>query len=463
MSGEASRRQFVRAIGIGGIAGLSGCISTITDGNGSGGGGKDFQYWEYFHSQSEVAKQLMESSVKEFEKKQDVSMKMNWASWDDINGGKWKNNMQNGNRPVIYDSTNSLNGQFIEPDWVKPVDEYKHRLDSDALKNVKWAFEMAQSCYRGFDADLYEIPIGLEVGAPFIARADHFEKAGLSIEDDFPPNDYQDLLRIAKQLQNKGPGDHGFQIYGAQGDVTDEALITWTASDGGYDGMYLNKDWSDVNYDNDVWKKATRRYVDIYQKHGLSSAKAPTASNESVAQNLISGSVSMYQGSTKDFGLFRSRAEDMLKSGKIVFAPSWKGKAGNRGDFFTQCVALMRKPDGVKKSVWKKHEDTAIAWINKLLSKDFQKQVPSSLATLPVRKDVWDGVKSNKAIRNSKFITTLETTVDGMENGWASHPKMNAIQYNIAGPLFQEAVRGKITSEQACDRAAKQIRKQIEL
>ncbi|WP_227356415.1 ABC transporter substrate-binding protein [Haladaptatus salinisoli] len=463
MPGETRRRQFIKAAGIGGVTGLSGCISNITGGNGSGGGGDSFEYWEYFHSQSEVAKTLMESSVKEFEKNHDVQMKMNWSSWDDINGGKWKNNIQNGNRPVIYDSTNSLNGQFIEPGWVKPVDEYKDRLSDDALKNVKWAFDKAQSCYRGFDAKLYEIPVGMEVGAPFIARADHFEKAGLSIEDDFPPKNYQDLLRVAKRLQEKGPGDHGFQIYGAQGDVTDEALVTWTASEGGYDGMYLDKDWSDVTYDNDVWKKATKRYVDIYRKHGLSSDKAPTASNEGVAQMLIDGSVSMYQGSTKDFGLFRSRAEKMLKDGTIVFGPSWKGKAGNRGEFFTQCIALMRKPDGVKANVWKKHEDTAIKWINKLLSKEFQKEVPRSLATLPVRKDVWGSLKNDKALGNSNFISTLETTVEGMEHGWASHPSMNAIQYNIAGPLFQEAVRGKITAEEACTRSAKQLRNQIQL
>ncbi len=465
---EHQRRQFLKAAALGGVGASAGCLSSVTGGSesgssGGGGSGNTLEYWEYFHSQSEVAKKLMESSVEEFQQNNDVQMKMNWASWDDINGGKWKNNIQNGNRPVIYDSTNSLDGQFIEPGWVKPVSEYKDRLNDDALQNVQWALDMAGSCYRGFDENLYEIPIGMEVGSPFIARADHFEKAGLSIEDDFPPKNYQQLVEVATQLQENGPGDHGFQIYGAQGDVTDEALVTWTASEGGYDGMYLNEDWSDVNYDSDVWRTATKRYVDLYQKHDLSSDKAPTASNEGVAQMLIQGNVSMYQGSTKDFGLFRSRAQKMLEDGKIVFGPSWNGGAGNRGEFFTQCVALMRKPDGVSKDVWSKREDAAIKWINKLLSKDFQKQVPRSLATLPVRKDVWEGLQDDPAMGESNYISTLQTTVEGMEHGWASHPKMNAIQYNIAGPLFQQAVRGKIGPEEACNKAAKQIRNQISL
>ncbi|GAA5434565.1 hypothetical protein Hjap01_04057 [Haloarcula japonica] len=457
-----NRRQFIQAAAFSGTAGLAGCIGGSSDSNGSDSSeDTTLEYWEYFHSQSEVAKTLMESSVEEFQSETDTQMQMNWASWNDINGGKWKNNIQNGNRPVIYDSTNSLDGQFIDPGWVKPVSEYKDRLDDEAVAQLEWAFEMSQSCYRGFDEELYEIPIGLEVGAPFIARTDHFEAAGLSIEDDFPPENYEHLVQIATQLQEQGPADYGFQIYGAQGDVTDEALVTWTASEGGYDGMYLNEDWSDVNYDNDVWKEMTKKYVDLYQEHGLSSEKAPTASNEGAAQMLIQGTVSMVQGSTKDFGLLRSRAEDMLADGTIMFGPPWEGAAGNRGDFFTQCIALMRKPDGVDADTWQRQEDAAIAWINKVLSKEFQQEVPRSLATLPARKDVWPALKEDELLSQSNFISTLETTVDGMEHGWSSHPGMNAIQYNIAGPLFQEAVRGEISAEEACDRAASEIRNQV--
>ncbi|WP_222914855.1 extracellular solute-binding protein [Natrinema sp. SYSU A 869] len=461
MAGQMQRRQFIAAAGVAGVAGSAGCLSDIVD--RSNGASSSNEYWEYFHSQSEVAAELMETTVETFQREQDTQLEMNWSNWNDINGGKWKNNIQNGNRPLLYDSTNSLTGQFIEPGWVKPVSEYRDRLDDEALENVEWALEMARSCYRGFDEELYEIPVGLEVGAPFIARADHFEAAGLSIEDDFPPEDYEHLVQLATQLQEDGPGEYGFQIYGEHGDVTDEALVTWTASKGGYDGMYLNEDWSDVNYDNEIWKEATRQYVDLYREHGLSSAKAATASNEGAAQMLIQGEVSMYQGSTKGFGQFMSRAEDMIRDGTIVFGPPWEGDAGNRGDFFTQCAALMRKPDGVPEDVWQEREEMAIQWINKLLSADFQREVPKSLATLPVRRDVWPELEDDEVLSRSNYISTLETTVEGMEHGWSSHPEMNAIQYNIAGPRFQEAVRGKISPEEACDLTAEEIRNQVDI
>lgn len=455
-----TRRNFLKAAGATGLAATAGCL-----GIGGGGSGKTtVQYWEYFHSQSEVANELLTSATQSFQKEHNINFQVNWASWSDINGGKWKNNIQNGNRPVLYDSTNSLDGQFIEPGWVKPLSEYKDKLDDEAVKNIEWALDMASSAYRGFDGDIYEIPIGMEVGAPFIVRTDHFEEAGLSMEDDFPPKDYEDLVRIAKKLDQDGPAPNAFQVYGATGDVTDEALVTWTASEGGIDGMYLNEDWSDVNYDNKVWKESFRKYVDLYREHGFSSDGAPTASNEAAAQMLISGDVSMVQGSTKDFGLLRSRAEDMLNDGTIQFGPSWKGAAGNRGEFFTQCVAVMRAPDDVDQATWEKKQEVAYDWINKLLSKDFQKEVPNSLATLPVRKDVQEELKgASGPVASSNFINALDTMASDIDLAWSSQPDMTAIQYDIAGPVFQKAMLGEISPEQACDRAAKQIREQIDL
>jgi len=461
MASENSRRTFVKAAGMAGVTGLAGCISGSS---GSSGGTQSIKYWEYFHSQSEVASEQLKSSVKEFEKENDVKIQTNWASWSDINGGKWQNNIQNGNRPVMYDSTNSLDGQFIERDWVKPLSEYKDKLDDEALENIQNALDMVSSCYRSYDEDVYEVPIGMEVGAPFIARADHFEKAGLSIEEDFPPKDYQDLVRIAEKLKADGPSDTPFQVYGATGDVTDEALVTWTASEGGTDGMYLNQDWSDVNYDNDVWKENFKKYVDLHKKYGFSSDKAPKASNESAAQMLISGDTSMVQGSTKDFGLLRSRAEDMLKDGTIIFGPSWKGSAGNRGDFFTQCIAVLRPPEGADEEEWEKKQEVAYDWINRLLSKDFQREVPNSLATLPVRQDVQkELLNSDGAIAKSNFIDSLDTMASDIDLGWSSQSNMTAIQYDIAGPIFQKAMLGKISPEEACNRAAKRIRKQFDL
>lgn len=468
MDGSPTRRKFLAATGVSSAISIAGCVGGITGSGGSNGssggssGGVTLDYWEYFHSQSEVANTLMKNSVKEFENNNNVTMNVNWSSWSDITGGKWKNNIQSGNRPVVYDSGNVHDGQFIKPGWVKPVSEYRDRLNDNALKNIKQALELSKSCYRGFDKDLYEIPIGLEMSSPFVARTDHFKKAGLSIKEDFPPKDYQDLLRVAKQLQKNGPGDNGFQIYGASGDVTDEAVVTWTTAEAGYKGTYFNEDWSDINYDNDVWKSALRNWVDIYQKHGLSSQKAPTASNEGVAQMMIKGTVSMTQSSPKDFGLFRSRAPEMLKDGTIQFAPGWKGKTG-RGDFWTQCVGLMRKPDDVDQATWKKKEDMAIKWINKMLSKDFQRQVPKSLSTFPVREDIQKELRGSDFVGKSNFIRTLETMTEGVEYAWASHPDMTPVAYDIAGPLFQQAVRGDISPKKACNKAASQIRNQLNI
>jgi multiple sugar transport system substrate-binding protein len=460
MSCHRTRRHFLKTATVGGLVGLSGCIGGLTGGSGS----TTVEYWEFWHSQSGVAEELMKSSIKEFEQNHDVNMKMNWSSWTDVTGGKWKSNMQNGDFPVIYDTGAGQGGQFIVEDWVKPVDEYIDRLDKEARDNIQQALELAATTYRGFGgANVYEVPVGIEPSAPFIARADHFEQAGLSIEEDFPPKNYEHLIEVATQLQKNGPGKSGFQIYGSSGDVTDEGVVAWSTALGGYDGLYLNKDWSDVNYDNDAWKTALERWVTTYQEHGLSTDQAPSLSNEAVAQQLIAGNVSMAQTSSKDFGLIRSRAPDMLENGTIQFGPSWEGKAGNRGDFWLQIIALMRRPPGVDKQVWQAREEMAIEWINKVLSKDFQREVANSLAFLPVRQDVQKELEASEIGGKSNFVNTLNTISSNLSGGWSAHPDIIPIQYDIAGPLFQQAVGGKISAEEACNTAAQRIRDQLDL
>lgn len=468
MVSSSKRRAFLKGTGASGIVALTGCLSGNsggsnggTAGSGSSGNVPTLEYWEYFHSQSEVASKFMKQSVKEFENNHEVKMKVNWSSWSDITGGKWLNNIQSGNRPVIYDSGSVHDGQFIKKGWVQPVSNYKDRLNDEAVKNAQKAFERAYGCYRGFEEDLYEIPVGQEMSSPFIARADHFRKAGLSIEEDFPPQDYQDLVRICKQLKQNGPAKYPFQIYGASGDVTDEAIVTWTTSNSGYQGTYLNEDWSKVNYNNETWKDALTKWVDLYRKHNFSSPKAPTTSDEGATQMLINGSISMFQGSPKDFGILRTRAPDMLKSGKIQFGPSWPGRDGSRGDFWTQCVGLMKKPSDVDEQTWSKKEDLAIDWINKMLSQDFQRQVPKALSTFPVRQDVQKNLEGSEFVGKSNFITALNTMAENVEYAWSSHPDMTPIVYDIAGPLFQQAVRGKISPDKACTKANQQIKNQI--
>lgn len=56
---------------------------------------------------------------------------------------------------------------------------------------------------------------------------------------------------------------------------------------------------------------------------------------------------------------------------------------------------------------------------------------------------------------------TAFTIAEGSEYGWQAHPEMSDIQYNIPGPIFQQAMTGDLTPEEACDQAAQQIRNQV--
>lgn len=90
-----NRRRFLKGAGTAGVAALAGCL-------GVGGGGSDkttLQYWEYFHSQSEVANELLTTATDEFQQENDVNLQVNWASWSDINGGNGRTTSRTGTGP----------------------------------------------------------------------------------------------------------------------------------------------------------------------------------------------------------------------------------------------------------------------------------------------------------------------------------------------------------------------------
>lgn len=64
---------------------------------------------------------------------------------------------------------------------------------------------------------------------------------------------------------------------------------------------------------------------------------------------------------------------------------------------------------------------------------------------------------------NSNFITTLDTIASDIDYGWSSQPEMATIQYDIPGPIFQEAITGDISPETACEKAARQVRNRVSL
>lgn len=80
MSNYHTRWRYLDASTIGGMRGLVECIGAL---DGDSGGGEDCEYRMVFHSQPQVAQELMQSSVEEFRKEPKDQISMNGISWVD--------------------------------------------------------------------------------------------------------------------------------------------------------------------------------------------------------------------------------------------------------------------------------------------------------------------------------------------------------------------------------------------
>jgi len=483
-SGEYSRRRAVKALGVAGIAGVAGCIGgsdssgdgtstdgttsgdssgdgTSTDGTTSGGGSGDgttFTFWNVIHGQSDVASQFLQTVKQGYEDETGNTVNLVNENTSAIQNGNWLTRMNQGKNPTLLQTAASRTGSFIDNGFITPWDEVLDQMDDSVVSGTEWAHDVTRNVYAGFEGEkMWCPPIGFVMQEPFVARADHFDEAGLDIESDFPPTNYDELIELATTLQQDGPGDYGFQVHGSPGDLMDEITPTWAHAYGETDGLYVNLDWTDTNLDSEAWKTSLRRQVDLYRNKDLSAPNSDTTSDEDACQLLIDGKASMSQVGMLNYGLFANRAPDMLESGQLRFARSWEGEAGFRGEFNMTSIGIGTKPPNMADSTWQKKMNAAVQFVNHIMSVDVQKEVFSKWGLLPFNQNAWEEIPP----KENELVEAAQAIAEGSEYGWQAHPQMSDIQYNIPGPIFQRAMTGSISPEEACDQAAQQIRRQV--
>jgi ABC-type glycerol-3-phosphate transport system substrate-binding protein len=480
---QKSRRRILKMAGAAGAASLAGCSGSGDDGGSSGGddGGDDgssgddgsgstsgsnlsgvkIQFWDMQHTQSEGAAQLFKSAVEAVESRTGAKITPTWGSWSDDAGGKWKRNIASGNRPALLQGSQELHGQYVEEGWFKPLKDITGEYSQEVADAIQPTLDTYKSAWRGYDpAKVYELPIATEIGSPFLIRTDHFEEAGVNVESEFPPQSYDDIVDLGTTLQEDGPGQYGFQIYGATGDVTDEAPLTWSISKGGIEGSYLNEDWTDVVYDSDAWKKAMSEWVSMFQEHGLSSQNSASASDESATEFIMSGDASMAQISGPDHGMIANQAPELIENEQIKYAPHWSG--GEAIGTWAQSSGVLTAGPNDDEKKWERKQQVAIKLQKELLSRKSQKTLAKSVGIPPTRTDMNDAVTgaSHNLIESQ---LTMRDQVDNDMIAWAAHPDIPAIKWQTSGPIFQNAVRGELTAEEACNKAAKVLREETDL
>lgn len=464
---RTTRRRLIKMSGVAAITGLAGCSSdggdetTAEEDMGTEGtpsmqttmpgevdlSGVNAKYWNTINVQSESASQTSEQIAQSVASDTGANVSINLSTISDLIGANWKQSFRSGNYPVVFDSVVGWAGPFFEGGFVQPYSEYRHMLDDDVVENIQWLIDRLEYAYRGYRGGVMEVPYGINVQCGLIGRMDHFEEAGLSPEDDFPPENFDDLVQTATTLQEDGPGDHGFSAYGDASDTFDEHVLAWAVGNGGKDGVYLSEDLTEGIMTNDVWTDAMTKYVETKTVHDLGPENTPSISTEEFVTQVATGSGSMSGSGFLNLPLIQSRAPDLVEDGTIRWAPMWEGDAGYRGSTLPYTMAITKKPSNVDQSTWNKRQRVGVEIMNRFLSKDVQRSLFENFGLFPVRKDVWSDLPIGE--RADNYLQSFRTMAEDGGPPWSAQPISLELIIEIAPPHIQEALRGNISPSDA--------------
>jgi ABC-type glycerol-3-phosphate transport system substrate-binding protein len=478
--GRPTRRKILKTSSLAGLAGLAGCAGGQDDTDGQDGGettdqqtnqsgasqntsqsqdevdlsGTTFEFWDTFNVQSRSAADFLQGLVANFEQSTGASVSTNWTGYGDVIGSKWITNFKNDNYPHLFTSVANWNGRFSEGGWVVPFTEYRDELPDETLEQIEWIFPLYNNYIDQMWEGMQSVPFALQMIGPMIARMDHFEEAGLDPKNDFPPDDWEHAIEVGQTLQEQGPGEYGYQILNGPFDEIDIQLASWTIADGGEDGLLLTQDNSDVLFDNDVWKRNMRRFVETYREYGLSNPNTPQQVDEELPQLLASGQVSMTNIESPMHPALQSQVGEMYENGTIKWAPSWGGSSGQKGYIYPQSLAINQKAPNESQSKYEKRREASIEMIKVFLSKPVQEQMHELAGVLPIRKDVWEELPST----DNNVFSSWKEIANSVQIAHQNHPQYVELMFNIPGPYATQAIKGEITPDEACEQSAADAR-----
>lgn len=480
-----NRRSFLKksgVLGTGAAVTLAGCSSNeetpTSDGTVQGTAdstpgevdlsGTKITYWNVFGAQSRAASRFAQNIVNRVSARTGAQIEVNYTLPAAFVLEKWRNAFDQGNHPVIYDSSTALDVFFFDREHLTPYSELPAGpgrdtpLDPAAWEGIQDLLSvMKGGIFDKYGGDIWELPVQFHVFSPFIARKDHFDAAGLDFESDFPPDDYEHLIEVATTLQEDGPGDVGYQIYGDAGDVMDTILPLWPLNRAGEEeGHVLGPDWETVNFDNDVWKQATRDYVDIFREHGLSNDNTPNEADETAVPGISNGTWSMTQPSYTIHPNLVQNAPDKMSDGTIQWAPSWSFDGNPSGLLsITGSFGIASAPPGADEREWRKKQMVAVELVNEFLKESNQMRVPENTGQLPARSDLHDQLERKAHNGISAQLEMFDTNA----KPFIAHQNALFMYYTGTIQHFQNALRGQISPEEACNRAAADTRDQLGL
>jgi ABC-type glycerol-3-phosphate transport system substrate-binding protein len=452
------------------LAGCSGGDGTSdgggsSDGDGDGGGGSsgsssgssggrlegvEFRYWDNdIYNDSRQADQLITRLVEEYNSEGGAQVQLNKQSEDAPLLEAYRSDEQ----PVLLTKNHNWVGQFIDSGKVMPVSSYEQHLGDLTSRIDDNIWESLTYAYSGFEEDRYGVPLLASPFAPFIANMDHFEEAGLDPEEDFPPEDYDDLIRIATELDENGPGT-GFQIYGDTGDIQDVHVNVWGAAEGGTDGYFIGEDWNTVQFTNEVNTKVWRQSQEVFTEHGIGQPNTPTLSDEAAVDLVIAGEVSMCQQATFNQPIWYERGREMFEDGTLRWGEAWGGNSGINARNLMINAHINQKRPNVDQEEWDLKVEAACDFIVWLAEHEEMAAGFPNVGRYPTVPSHLENINpSNLDNMNQNYHDVVSSMVGNSQIVYPAHPDFVEIYYDIFGQYAQQGLQGELSPEEVMQRA----------
>lgn len=447
-----NRRGFLAATSAGLTAALAGCAGDGGDGDttptnespGSGGDGPDLSgvslnYWGIANVQSDAARQRVEELIARFESQTGASVEINHSGYEQLQGANWIQAFERGNQPPVFDTETTYNGRFYENDFIEPYNEYQADLDSEVNDAISWVFDSYSLAMEDWEEDAFDIPWGFIPRNGMQVRADHMEEAGLDPDEDFPPENFDELKSVAQTLQEDGPGQFGFQLFGGKFDWM-HPIQSMIAAEEPLEAEFLNDDWTETNFDNDQYIEKMNQAVELYRDMGIGSPETPSMTDEKTTNLMLQGQVSMSAVEWFNIPTILDRSPDLYESGDFRWGPFY-GEGSSAAMMGYYSVGLSRKPENADDQAWERKREASTALLNMWLDTWNQETAINTLGAFPVNDTVWEDA-SLPGEENHKTLESAFTMAENAEAAWETHPAIATIKDTMGGAAAQEIYQG---------------------
>ncbi len=404
--------------------------------------GVTIDYWNMIGVQNKLVRQLSESIVKAFEQKTGAKVNISWNGYGDIIGPKYRTNFQGGVKPTVFDALDRWTGQ-LRP-FLRPMNDFiESSLDAETRKGLQWTLPLVQDLNRGFkDAkDICDLPFALIPQAPILVRRDHFEKAGLDFAKEFPIRDTDHYVEVCKQIQGKAGIQYPTEVYGKIWDFGDTQLNGWIRSLDIETSDFLNADWTKSNADSEAWIKGLQFYVDVFQKHKLSSPNTPQSTDEGTVDEFIRGQKSIVHCDILNRGTLLEKMKGPMEDGTVQWGPHFPITGGKSGSnvFLTMATFEIVKQEGADAAL---KERAAFELIKEWLLPENQVAYAKT-AGLCAREDLFPQIMGAPDRYGEVGTAMLKNA-----GVWNNHPRSVDFQYNLLAPHGQKALQGASVADE---------------